>query len=99
MGFVTAGLLVYGTGYYYPPYVVPGRVPAYFPYPYSYAGSVWYNPATGAWARGGTVYGPYGGAATAGTAYNPATGAWAHRAAGYLPYARARAWAEDKPRT
>ena len=29
MGFVTAGVLVYGTGYYYPPVVIPGRVPAY----------------------------------------------------------------------
>jgi hypothetical protein len=99
MGFVTAGLLVYGTGYYYPPYVVPGVVPAYFPYPYSYAGSVWYNPASGAWARGGTVYGPYGGAATAGTAYNPATGAWAHGAAVYGPYGGAGAWSAYNPST
>ena len=59
MGYVAAGVLVYGTGYYYPPYVMPGVVPVFFPYPYSYAGSVWYNPAVGAWARGGTVYGPY----------------------------------------
>ena len=99
MGFVTAGLLVYGTGYYYPPYVVPGVVPAYFPYPYSYAGSVRYNPASGAWARGGTVYGPYGGAATAGTAYNPATGAWAHGAAVYGPYGGAGAWSAYNPST
>ena len=44
MGFLTAGALVYGTGYYYPPYVVPGVMPVYYPYPYSYAGAVWYNP-------------------------------------------------------
>ena len=66
LGFVTAGVLAYGTGYYYPPYVVPGRVPGYFPYPYSYAGNVHYNTATGAWASTGTVYGPYGRAATGG---------------------------------
>ena len=58
MGYVAAGVLVYGTGYYYPPYVGPGVVPVFLPYPYSYAGSVWYNPAVGAWARGGTCVRP-----------------------------------------
>ena len=81
MGFITAGALVYGTGYYYPPYVVPGVMPVYYPYPYSYAGAVWYNPATATWARGGTVYGPYGGVARAGAAYNPATRAPGHAVA------------------
>ena len=33
MGFVTASVLVYGTGYYYPPVIVPGRVPIYYPVP------------------------------------------------------------------
>ena len=64
LGYVSAGVLVYGTGYYYPPVVIAGPVPIYYPYPYTYAGSVWYNTSTGAWARGGTIYGPYGGAAT-----------------------------------
>jgi hypothetical protein len=82
MGFVSAGVLVYGTGYYYPPYVVPGRVPIYYPYPYSYAGHVYYNSATGAWARGGTVYGPYGGAG-AFSAYNPSTGSYARGSASW----------------
>jgi hypothetical protein len=99
MGYVAAGVMVYGTGYYYPPYVVPGVVPVYFPYPYSYAGSVWYNSASGAWARGGTVYGPYGGAVTAGRAYSPATGAWAHGAAVYGPYGGAGAWSAYNPST
>lgn len=49
MGYVTAGVLVYGTGYYSPPVVVPGPVPIYYPYSYSYASNVWYNPST---ARG-----------------------------------------------
>ncbi|MGH7056301.1 MAG: hypothetical protein ACREFZ_00250 [Acetobacteraceae bacterium] len=91
MGFVTAGVLIYGTGYYYPPVVLPGRMPIYYPYPYTYAGNVWYNSATGAWARGGSVYGPYYGA-SAGRAYNPATGAWAQGAAIYGPYGGAGAW-------
>ena len=50
MGFVSAGVLVYGTGYYYPPVVIPGPVPVFYPYPHTYAGSVWYNPSSGAWA-------------------------------------------------
>jgi hypothetical protein len=76
MGFITAGVLVYGTGYTYPPVVIAGRVPVYYPYPHSYAGNVWYNPSSGAWARGGAVYGAYGGAAKGGSYYNPSTGAW-----------------------
>ncbi|MBV9653739.1 MAG: hypothetical protein JOZ42_04155 [Acetobacteraceae bacterium] len=100
MGFVTAGLLVYGTGYYYPPVVVAGPVPAYFPYPYSYAGGVAYNPATGTWARGGAVYGPYGGVARGGEAYNPSTGAWARGGAVYGPYGGgAGAWTAYNPAT
>jgi hypothetical protein len=85
MAFVTAGVVVYGTGYYYPPVVIPGPVPVFYPYPYSYAGNVAYNPYTGAWAHGGVVYGPYGGVARGGTAYNPYTGAWAQGGAIYGP--------------
>ncbi len=99
MGLITAGVLVYGTGYYYPPYVVPGVMPVYYPHPYSYAGAVWYNPATATWARGGTVYGPYGGVARAGAAYNPATGAWARGGAVYGPYGGAGAWSYYNPST
>jgi hypothetical protein len=98
-GLVSAGVLVYGTGYAYPPIVLPGPVPVYMPYPRSYAGNVWYNPATGSWARGGTVYGPYGGAATGGTAYNPATGAWARGGAVYGPNGGAGAFSAYNPTT
>ncbi len=98
MGFVTASVLVYGTGYYYPPVIVPGRVPIYYPYPYSYAGSVWYNSASGAWARGGSIYGPYYGA-SAGRYYNPTTGGWARGAAVYGPYGGAGAWSRYNPNT
>ncbi len=99
MGFVAAGVLVYGTGYYYPPVVIPARVPVYLPYPYSYAGRAYYNPATGAWARGGVAYGPYGGVARAGTAYNPYTGAYARGASVYGPYGGAGAWSAYNPST
>jgi hypothetical protein len=98
MGFVTAGVLAYGTGYYYPPVVVAGRVPAYLPYPYSYAGGVYYNPANGAWARGGAVYGPYG-AAKGGAYYNPTTGGYARGGAVYGPYGGAGAWSAYNPHT
>ena len=33
LGFVTAGVLAYGTGYYYPPYVVPGTGAGLLPLP------------------------------------------------------------------
>lgn len=99
MAYVNSGVVVYGTGWYYPPYVVPGVVPIYYPYPYSYAGAVYYNPATSAWARGGAIYGPYGGVAKAGTAYNPATGAWAHGGAVYGPYGGAGAVSAYNPST
>jgi hypothetical protein len=99
LGYVSSGVLVYGTGFYYPPVIIAGPVPIYYPYPYTYAGSVWYSPATGAWARGGVVYGPYGGAAKGGSYYNPATGAWAHGAAVYGPYGGAGAWSAYNPST
>lgn len=98
MGFITAGVLVYGTGYYYPPYVYPGRVPVYMPYPYSYAGGVYYNAHNGAWARGGAVYGPYYGA-KGGAYYNPSTGAYARGGAVYGPYGGAGAWSAYNPST
>ncbi len=96
MGFITAGVLVYGTGYYYPPYVYPGRLPVYMPYPYSYAGGVYYN--NGAWARGGAVYGPYYGA-KGGAYYNASTGAYARGGAVYGPYGGAGAWSAYNPST
>jgi hypothetical protein len=99
LGYVSSGVLVYGTGFYYPPVVIAAAVPIYYPYPYTYAGAVWYNPATGAWARGGAVYGPYGGAAKGGSYYNPSTGAWAHGAAVYGPYGGAGAWSAYNPST
>jgi len=96
---ISSGVLVYGTGYWYPPVVLPGPVPVYMPYPYTYAGNVTYNATTGAWVRGGTVYGAYGGVAQGRTAYNPATGAWAQGGAIYGPYGGAGAWSAYNPHT
>jgi hypothetical protein len=97
-GFVTAGLLYWGTGYYYPPYWGPGVVPAYWPRPYTYGAAAWYNPATNTYYRGGAVYGPYGGAG-AGAAYNPATGTYARGAAAYGPYGGFKVGAAYNPTT
>jgi hypothetical protein len=99
MGYVSYGVMVYGTGFYYPPVIIPGPVPIFYPYPYTYAGSVWYNSSTGAWARGGTVYGPYGGAVSGGSYYNPNNGAWAHGGAVYGPNGGAGAWSAYNPST
>lgn len=92
------GAVVYGTGYYYPPYVWPAPVPIYYPYPYSYGAAVYYNPYTGAYARGAAVYGPYGGAGAA-AYYNPTTGTYARGAAVYGPYGGAGTMAAYNPYT
>ncbi|HET7096785.1 MAG TPA: hypothetical protein VFJ68_05290 [Casimicrobiaceae bacterium] len=99
MSYVAAGVVVYGTGYYYPPYIYPAPIPIYYPYPYSYAGAMYYNSTSGAWAYGGAIYGPYGGVAKAGTYYNPTTGAWAHGGAVYGPYGGAGAFSAYNPTT
>ncbi len=99
MSYVSAGVVVYGTGYYYPPYLYPAPIPIYYPYPYSYAGATYYNAATGAWAQGGAIYGPYGGGAKAGYAYNPNTGAYAQGGAIYGPNGGAGAFSAYNPST
>lgn len=80
------GCAVWGTGYYYPPYVYyGGRYPIYHPYYPTYGYSAWYNPWTGTYGRGAAVYGPYGGAGV-GARYNPYTGTYARGAAAWGPY-------------
>jgi hypothetical protein len=73
MGMAVGAAIVYGTGYYYPPYVYWGPHPIYYPYPYTYGCGAVYNPYTGFYAVGRSVYGPYGSAGSAAW-YNPATG-------------------------
>ena len=80
--YVSYGVAMYGSGWYYPPYYgyYPyygySYYPYYYPYPYSYGGSAWYNPNTGMYGRSASVYGPYGGYGR-GAAYNPQTGTYA----------------------
>jgi hypothetical protein len=77
MGMAVGTTIVYGTGYYYPPYVYWGPHPIYYPYPYTYGCAAVYNPYTGVYAVGRSVYGPYGSAGSAAW-YNPATGMYGH---------------------
>jgi hypothetical protein len=76
LGMAVGATIVYGTGYYYPPYIYYGpRYPIYYPYPYTYGCASFYNPYTGTYGYAHAVYGPY---ASAGTAawYNPTTGTY-----------------------
>jgi hypothetical protein len=80
------GCTVWGSGWYYPPYVwYGGAYPAYFWHPATYGAAAWYNPHTGVYGRGVAAYGPYGGAGAWG-AYNPRTGTYARGGAVYGPY-------------
>jgi hypothetical protein len=74
--------IAYGTGWYYPPYMWwgPGMIyPIYRPWPCTYGAGFVYNPWTGGFAGGRTVYGPYGAAGSAAW-YNPATGRYGRAA-------------------
>lgn len=73
VGVAVGSAIVYGTGYYYPPYVYYGPHPVYYPYTYGVAAV--YNPYTGFYGVGRAVYGPYGSAGTAAW-YNPSTGTY-----------------------
>ncbi len=82
VGAIVSTAIVYGTGWYYPPYVYwgPGAFyPVYRPWPYTYGGGAVYNPWTGGFAAGRSVYGPYGAAGSAAW-YNPATGRYGRSA-------------------
>ncbi len=93
------GCAVWGTGWYYPPYVYYGGFyPAYFPYYPTYGYRAAYNPWTGAYSRGAFAYGPYGGAGI-GARYNPRTGTYARGAAAYGPYGARGAAQAYNPRT
>jgi hypothetical protein len=93
------GCAVWGTGWYYPPYVwYGGFYPVYYPFYPTYGYGAWYNPWTGAYGRGAAWYGPYGGAGV-GARYNPATGVYSRGAAAWGP-GGVRAGAEAyNPRT
>jgi len=96
---IASNCVVWGTGYYYPPYVwYGGAYPIYHPYYYSYGAAAYYNPYTGTFGRGAVAYGPYGGVGY-GAAYNPRTGTYARGAAAYGPYGGAGYAEAYNPRT
>jgi hypothetical protein len=73
---VAWGCAVWGTGWYYPPYIgLGGYYPVYYPRYPSYGYGAWYNPWHGSYTRAGAAYGPYGGAGYA-ARYNPSTGTY-----------------------
>jgi hypothetical protein len=93
------GCAVWGSGWYYPPYVYYGGFyPAYYPHFPTYGYSAWYNPWTGTYGRGVAAYGPYGGAGV-GARYNPRTGTYARGAAAWGPYGARGAASAYNPRT
>ncbi|HWN17481.1 MAG TPA: hypothetical protein VNO19_01085 [Gemmatimonadales bacterium] len=87
MGMAVGAAVVYGSGYYYPPYMYrpPYGYPVYRPYPYTYAAGARYNPYTGGYAVGRAAYGPYGGAGQAAW-YNPSTGRYGRASTVQTPY-------------
>jgi hypothetical protein len=95
---VAWGCAVWGTGYYYPPYVHYGAFPVYYPHYPTYGYAAVYNPWSGSYARGAVAYGPYGGAGV-GARYNPTTGTYARGAAAYGPYGGAAVGQAYNPRT
>lgn len=96
--YVSDGVVTWGTGYVYPPYLGVGAVPVYYPRAYTYGADAFYDPRTGTFHRAGYGYGPYGGIA-AGAAYDPATGTYARGAAVYGPAQSAAAGEAYNPRT
>jgi hypothetical protein len=90
---VAWGVPVWGTGWYYPPYVYYGGLfPIYYPNHRTFGMAAWYNPYLGVFGGGIGAYGPYGGGRL-GAVYNPRTGAYARGASAYGPY-RAEAFAQ-----
>lgn len=73
--YVTGSTVVFGTGYWYSPYVYYPAYgyPYYYPYPASYGHAAYYNTTTGRYGTQAVAYGPYGGAGST-AVYNPITG-------------------------
>jgi len=93
------GCAVWGTGWYYPPYVwYGGFYPIYYPFYPTYGYGAWYNPWTGGYGRAAAWYGPYGGAGVY-ARYNPSTGTYARGAVAYGPYGARGAAEAYNPRT
>jgi hypothetical protein len=96
---VAYGCVVWGSGWYYPPYVwYGGFYPVYYPFYPTYGFSAWYNPWTGAYGRGAAWYGPYGGVG-ASARYNPRTGTYSRSAVAWGPYGARGVGEAYNPRT
>jgi len=80
---VAWGVPVWGTGWYYPPYLYyGGYYPIYYPWHHTYGLAAWYNPYLGVFGRGAVGYGPDGGLGF-GASYNPRNGAYLRAASVY----------------
>lgn len=97
---IAMGCVMYGSGWYYPPYYhYPGYgAPIYYPRPVAYGGGATYNPWTGSYGYRQTAYGPYGGVSR-GASYNPNTGTYKRGAAAYGPNGAVGGAAAYNPRT
>lgn len=84
------GTIVYGTGYYYPPYICLAPVPIYYPRWCTYGLGAYYSYFGRAFWRAGWWYGPYLGFGRGGI-YNPTTRRYARAAAAWGP--RSGVWA------
>ncbi len=80
LGAAVGAAIVYGSGWYYPPYIHWGcGYPIYHPWPMTYGAGYVYNSWSGGWAGGRAVYGPYAAAGSAAW-FNPATGRYGRAA-------------------
>ena len=96
---VAWGCVVWGTGYYYPPYVGYGGVyPIYYPHYPTYGFGASYNPWTGAYTRGAWRTVRTAAPASA-QRYNPRTGTYSRGAVAYGPYGARGAAQAYNPRT
>jgi len=85
--YVSNGVVVYGSGYYWGSYYNPYLYAYnpywyYYPYPATYGQASVYMTGTGAYAHGHYAYGPYGGY-WQGSRYNPNTGRYGGGAYAY----------------
>ena len=94
------GCAVWGTGWYYPPYVgYGGFYPVYYPYyPHLRRTRAWYNPWTGAYGRSAVGVRPVR-RRRRGRALQPAHGHVRARRGGVRPVRRARRGQAYNPRT
>ena len=80
--YISDGAVVYGTGYYYPPYL--GRW--YWGYPLTWGLGVWYNPWSGGFVYRKSFYTPYAHAHVR-AGYNPISGWYGAGYTMHTPYA------------